>query len=311
MKKKYLIILFLLVVGILPVFLPTFWVMIFSEILIMGLFAMSFNLLMGYSGLLSFGHAAFFGIGAYTTAFLLNSDFSSLLMVLLICMIISAVFALFFGLLSIRHDEIFFAMITLGLGMMIFTFAHNYREITGGSDGLPIMNIPDIKIMSYEITLFSPVNMYLFVLFITVIFILIMWKVVNSSFGLLLKGMRENKNRLYYVGGNIAKIRLIMFVISGTIAGACGFLFSLFSSMATPDFLHWSFSAKPVIMTILGGSTVFLGPLGGAALFFILEQIILRFTENWMFFLGTILIPIVLFFPKGVFGTIYEYITRK
>jgi branched-chain amino acid transport system permease protein len=113
------------------------------------------------------------------------------------------------------------------------------------------------------------------------------------------------------VGGNIGKIRLLMFVISGSIAGVCGFLFSLFSSMATPDFLHWSFSAKPVIMTILGGSSVFFGPLGGAAIFFILEQIILKFTENWMFFLGIILIPIVLFFPKGVFGTIYDYITRK
>lgn len=309
--KKQITFALLIALGILPVFLPTFWVMIFSEILIMGLFAMSFNLLLGYSGLLSFGHAAFFGIGAYITAFMLNKDYSSLLIILLICMLVCGVFAFFFGLLSIRHDEIFFAMITLGMGMMVYTFGHNYREITGGSDGLPIMNIPDIKIFGYEATLFSPTVMYLFIFFISVIFILIMWRVVNSSFGLILKGMRENKNRLYYVGGNIGKIRLLMFVISGAIAGVCGFLFSLFSSMATPDFLHWSFSAKPVIMTILGGSSVFFGPLAGAAIFFILEQIILKFTENWMFFLGIILIPIVLFFPKGVFGTIYERITRK
>ncbi len=309
--KKQLIYPVLIIIGILPVFFPTFWVMIFSEILIMGLFAMSFNLLLGYSGLLSFGHAAFFGTGAYITAFMLNNNYSSLTLIILVCMLVCGLFAFLFGLLSIRHDEIFFAMITLGMGMMLFTFGHNYREITGGSDGLPIMNIPDIKIIGYEATLFSPTNMYLYILFISSVFIIIMWKVVNSSFGLILKGMRENKNRLYYVGGNIGKIRLMMFVISGSIAGVCGFLFSLFSSMATPDFLHWSFSAKPVIMTILGGSTVFFGPLGGAAIFFILEQLILKFTENWMFFLGIILIPIVIFFPKGVFGTIYDYIKRK
>ena len=137
-----------------------------------------------------------------------------------------------------------------------------------------------------------------------------LWRLINSPFGLLLKGLRENKNRLRFAGGNIKLIRLVAFIISGAFSGLAGVLFCWFSSMATPDFLHWSFSAKPVIMSILGGAGVFLGPLFGAAIFFILEQAIRQFTDNWMIFLGMVLIPIVLFLPQGVVGSLQEVLKR-
>ncbi len=309
--KKIFILLAILFFLFLPEISSEYWTFIAIEVLIMGFFAMSFNLLMGYSGLLSFGHAGFFGVGAYTTAILLQHGFNSLFLILLIAMMVSLICSVVIGYLSVRQDEIYFAMITLGFGMMLYTIAHNWTDFTGGSDGLPLMNEPILNLFGKKISLISPENLYYFTFVIVVFGIFILWKIINSPFGLILKGMRENKNRLNFSGGNISSIRLFAFTISGTLSGVAGFLFCLFSSMATPDFLHWSFSAKPVIMSILGGAWNFFGPMVGAAIFFALEQFIKMYTDNWMIFLGLLLIPITILFPKGVLGTIYDYAKKR
>ena len=134
--------------------------------------------------------------------------------------------------------------------------------------------------------------------------VVLLWLVVHSPFGLILKALRENKQRVAFIGGNVRLLRIVAFAISGAFTGLAGTLFCLFNNMATPEFMHWSFSAKPVIMSIIGGTGVFLGPLFGAGIFFALEQVIIQFTENWMLFLGIVLLPIVLFFPQGVFRTL-------
>jgi branched-chain amino acid transport system permease protein len=211
----------------------------------------------------------------------------------------------------VRRDEIYFAMLTLGFGMMLFTVAHNWRELTGGSDGLPVFSVPPVRFMGWEFSLLSPENMYFFTLLVTFSGGLLLWKVVNSPFGLMLASARENKERLAFVGGPVQNLRLMAFVIAGSLAGLAGVLFCFFNHMATPDFMHWSFSAKPVLMTILGGAGVFLGPAVGAAIFFVLEQLITNVTENWMIFLGSVLIPVVIFFPKGIFGTLVNWSTQK
>ena len=294
-----------------PFVLPVYWTMILTEILIMGLLAMSFNLLFGYTGLLSFGQAGFFGVGAYATALFLSKGGNSLLLGLAAACGAGAVAAAIIGMLCVRRDEIYFAMITLGFGMMLYTIAHNWFDLTGGSDGLPLMNTPPLTILGREFSLFDPVVMYLFVFSITIIGIFFLWRVVRSPFGLMLTAIRENKQRLSFVGAGVQNLRLTAFVISGALAGVSGGLFCLFNAMATPDILHWGFSARPVLMTVLGGSGIFFGPLFGAAIFFGLEQLITDLTENWMIFLGFILIPVVIFFPRGILGSLVHWIRTR
>ena len=309
--KKFLILLIFLLLIFYPKIFSEYWIFIAIEVLIMGFFAMSFNLLMGYSGLLSFGHAGFFGVGAYITALMIQYGTNSIFLILFVAIIFSMIISIVIGFLSVRQDEIYFAMITLGFGMMLYTIAHNWTSVTGGSDGLPLMNVPEINFFGYKISFLNTDNLYFFTLIIVALGIFILWKIINSPFGLILKGMRENKNRLNFSGGNISAIRLFAFTISGTMSGVAGFLFCLFSSMATPEFLHWSFSAKPVIMSIIGGAWNFFGPMIGAAIFFALEQFIKMYTDNWMIFLGLLLIPITIFFPKGVLGTLLSFYWKK
>ena len=309
--KKFLILLIALLLLFYPKIFSEYWIFIAIEVLIMGFFAMSFNLLMGYSGLLSFGHAGFFGVGAYITALMIQYGTNSIFLILFVAIIVSMIISIVIGFLSVRQDEIYFAMITLGFGMMLYTIAHNWTSVTGGSDGLPLMNVPEINFFGYKISFLNTDNLYFFTLIIVALGIFILWKIINSPFGLILKGMRENKNRLNFSGGNISAIRLFAFTISGTMSGVAGFLFCLFSSMATPEFLHWSFSAKPVIMSIIGGAWNFFGPMIGAAIFFALEQFIKMYTDNWMIFLGLLLIPITIFFPKGVLGTLLSFYWKK
>lgn len=307
--KKTIIFVFLVgfVFIIAPYFLPTYWLMILSEILIMGLFALSFNLLLGYSGLLSFGHGAFFGIGAYAAALLLKYNFENILVIFFVGIFMAILASSIVAYFSVRMDEIFFAMITLGFGMLFYTVSHNWTSVTGGSDGLPIFNIPIFNIFGLKLNFYTPKSMYFLIITSFFTGVSFLWSVINSPFGLMLKSLRENKNRVMFVGGDVKRMRGFAFILSGAVAGMAGVLFGLFNNMATPEFMHWSFSARPVIMTIIGGTGTFLGPVVGAAVFFILEQLIIKFTENWMFFLGLIMVLIVLFFPKGILGTIFGY----
>jgi branched-chain amino acid transport system permease protein len=285
-----------------PFLLPTYWTLVLTEILIMSLFALSFNLLFGTAGLLSFGQGGFFGLGAFAAALYLQAGGGSVWLALFLGSAAAALAALAVGYLCVRRDEIFFAMLTLGFGMMLFTIAHNWRAVTGGSDGLPLLGLPPLRLPGAAISLYSPVSLYLFTLAAGLLGTLLLWQVGRSPFGLILTAVRENKERFAFVGGRVQQVRLLAFVIAGGLAGLAGTLFCFFNSMATPDYLHWTFSAKPALMTILGGSGVFLGPAVGAAVFFLLEQIITEFTESWMIVLGSILIVVVLFFPKGITG---------
>ena len=294
-----------------PFFLPVYWIMILSEILILGLMAVSFNLLLGYSGLLSFGQGAFFGLGAYSAALMLQAGYDNIFLILIVGMLVALIVAVIVGFLSVQLDEIFFAMITLGFGMLLFSMAHNWLAVTGGSDGLPVFALPTLNFFGTDILFYDPANMYYLIFTVAFFGITLLWFVVHSPFGLILKATRENKQRVSFIGGNVRTLRIVAFTISGSFTGLAGVLFCFFNSMATPEFMHWSFSAKPVIMAVIGGTGVFLGPLVGAGVFFFLEQIIIKFSDNWMFFLGIALLPIVLFFPQGVLGTLKSKIFKQ
>lgn len=294
-----------------PLFLTTHWVIILTEIIIMSLYAMSFNLLFGYTGLLSFGQAGFFGAGAYFSALTLAHFSSSFWVCIVLGVIGAALLAFVIGWFCVRLDEIYFAILTLGFGMMLFTLAHNWRSVTGGSDGLTILTLPVLTFSSYRLELFNPKNFYWLSLITVSLSILVLRRVVNSPFGLLLTATRENSQRVSFVGQNVRTVRLVAFTIAGALAGMAGVLFGLFNRIASPEMLHWSFSGKAVLMTILGGSGVFLGPAVGTSIFFVLEHFITSYTTNWMIFLGAILIALVLLFPMGVLGTAASFISKQ
>lgn len=293
-----------------PWVLSMYGVIMLTEILTMSLFAMSFNLLFGSTGLLSFGQAGFFGAGSYCAVLTLIHGPSSIWAALGAGFLGGALLALPIGWLSVRRDEIYFAILTLGFGMMLFTVAHNWRSVTGGSDGLGNFTLPELNLFGWTVSLFNPRHFYFLVLVIVSVGVLLLFQVVRSPFGLLLKGTRENSNRVSFVGANVRSLRLFAFVIAGALAGLAGALFAFFNRIASPEMLHWAFSGKAVLMTILGGSGVFFGPAVGAAIFFVLEHFITAFTTNWMIFLGLILVVLVLLFPKGVLGSVLDLLAR-
>lgn len=294
-----------------PLVVSTHWIMILTEIIIMSLYAMSFNLLFGYTGLLSFGQAGFFGVGAYCMALTAANISNSFWVCVPAGMFGATVFALVIGWFCVRLDEIYFAILTLGFGMMLFTLAHNWLSVTGGSDGLTIMKMPVLSLPGYTIELFNPKYFYWTSLSVVSLAIIFLRKIVNSAFGLLLTATRENSQRVSFVGQNVRTVRLAAFTVAGALAGVAGVLFAMFNRIASPEMLHWSFSGKAVLMTILGGSGVFLGPAVGTAIFFVLEHFITSFTTNWMIFLGAILVALVLLFPQGVLGTLDSVISKS
>jgi len=294
----------LAVLVVLPFVVGTYFTMFVTEIMIMGIFALSFNLLFGYTGLLSFGHAAFFGVGGYMAAFLLIHGFPSLPLALLLGTLAAGLAAVVVGYFSVRLDEIYFAILTLGFGMMFYTLVHQWRSVTGGSDGLTGLVLPPLGIGGFQVDVSSPRAFYFIVAFFFIVTILVLSRIVASSFGLILMSIRENKERTAFTGINIRAYRLASFVVSGLFAGIAGGLFAVFDRMASPSMLHWTASAEPVLMTVLGGAHVFFGPVVGAVLFFVIEHVITQFTDIWMIFLGGILIPLVIFFPEGVLGTL-------
>ncbi len=291
--------------------LPTYALLVATEILLLAIFALAFNLLFGYSGLLSFGQAGFFGAGGYLGALVLLHGPQSLWLALAAGVVGAALLAVPIGALCVRREEIFFAVLTLALGMMLYTVAFNWRGVTGGSDGLTGFPVPPLSLGPWEVSLFHPRHMYLFVLAVAAAVAALLWRVVRSPFGLLLRAARENPERLAFVGANVRRVRLAAFVVSAALSGLAGVLFALFNRIAAPDALHWAFSARPVLMTILGGSGVFLGPVAGAAAFYALEQLVTRWTESWMIVLGALLALLVVVFPRGILGTLVALAGRR
>lgn len=283
-----------------------FYVFIFTEILILGLFAASFNLIFGYTGMLSFGHAAFFGIGSYAMALVLIHLELPFVVSLLVSMGVSALLALVIGFFCVRLNEVYFAMLTLAFGMMVFAIAYQWRSVTNGSDGLAGFSLGSFG-LGLDLTLANPAVYYHVVLAIVAIASAVLYLICRSSFGMILRAIRQNPERVSFAGLNVRTYRLVAFVIAGSFAGLAGGLIAPFLRVASPELLHWSMSAEPILMAILGGTGYFLGPFVGATVFVLLETWITSFTESWMLVLGIILALMVIFFRKGLLGTVLDW----
>lgn len=272
-----------------------------TEVLLLGLFALSFNLLFGYTGLLSFGHAAYFAVGGYTTALLLVRGWP-LPGALVVAAAAATAAAFVLGWLSVRRGEIYFSMLTLAWGMMVFTVAFQWRDVTGGSDGitnLPIGHVAGADLADFRV-------FYLLTLGVVAGSSWLLWRVTRSPFGAMLVAIRENPERIAFTGIDVHRYQLAAFTVAGLFAGIAGALFTVFARIAVPSMAHWTRSAEPVFMTILGGPGTFLGPLVGAAVFIYLRNFVTAQTEYWNFVLGLILLPMVLVFRGGLVGFVLD-----
>lgn len=291
------LILFLL---LLPTFSGKYLLYMTIHILLLSVFALGFNLLLGYTGLLSFGQAGFFAVGAYASAKVLLV-LPSLLAGVAAGVVAGGIAALILGYLCVRHTRIYFSMLTLSFGMMIYSIAWKWREVTGGDDGLvgiprAPFSIPGL----FSIDMSSMDRYYYFVLVVVLIAIFVLYRIVNSPFGLTLKGIRDSENRVAFAGISIRNYRLLSFVIGGVYAGLAGSLLPPLENTVTPPIAHWTQSAEPVMVTLLGGIHTFSGPIVGSILFYLIKDIIVRFTQYWLIWFGSIVIFLVLVFRGGI-----------
>ncbi len=281
------------------------------KVMILAIFAMGYNLLLGRTGLLSFGHAAFYAAGAYGLALFSLHLSTHPLLGIIVGVATALIMALIIGFFCVRHTEIYFAMLTLAFGMMVFSLVWNLRSITGGDDGLVgIMRAPlDLGIVS--IPLLKANHYYFFVLFFFLLSVFLVRLIRQSPFGLILAGIHENDRRIEFAGISLRNYRLAAFVISGGFAGLAGTLGTLLESYTAPFSAHWTHSAEPVLVSLIGGIHTFTGPMVGALIFIVLREIIERFTHNWMLWFGILLLVIIMGFRGGVVGVLSGFAKRK
>jgi branched-chain amino acid transport system permease protein len=280
------------------------WLMMQTMLLV--LFALGFNLLLGYTGLLSFGQAGFFATGAYVCALILL-EAPSLLVGIMGGVAAAGVVALALGYLCVRLTEIYFAMLTLSFGMMIHSLVWRWRDVTGGDDGLTGVPRAPLELPGISIDLSELSSYYYFVLVTTLVAAWLMYRIVNSPLGLTFQAIRDSSVRASFVGIPIRRFRLWAFVIAGLYAGLAGSMLAPLERTITPIYAHWIYSAEPVLASLIGGLYVFAGPIVGAILFVGIKEVVVRMTDYWQLVMGLIVITIVLGFRGGVLGSIMRW----
>jgi branched-chain amino acid transport system permease protein len=284
-----------------------------TQIAIYSLFAMSLNLLLGTTGLVSFGHAAYFGIGSYGCGILMKTVGVPFWLAFPAAGLIAAGFALVFGFFCVRLTKIYFAMLTLAFAQIVWAICFKWNDLTGGDQGLPDVPFPDLAWMG-SLPGFGSFRIgelfYLLTLALVVLCIAALRRLTLSPFGRVLTTIRENPERAAFIGVNVRGYELAAFAIAGGFAGLSGALFGIFNRGVFADFVFWSKSADVMIMTILGGMQHFWGPVVGALVLTLLNQQITAYTEYWPFVLGTILVVLLFVFPGGILGALDTALSR-
>ena len=295
----------IIILAIFPHLVSFYYLNLFIAFAIFSLYAITLNLLLGYMGVLSFGHAMFFGTGAYAVALVLKHiEGFPLLPTILVGGFAAGLLALALCPLLVRVSGTAFAMLTMAFSMLIFVAALKYREITGGEDGIGVTSIPPLNIPGIvSIDMADKINFYYFAIVIVAICLYILWFYTKTPFGSLIVGIRDNALRMDYLGFNLAQTKAINLVISGTFAGIAGAVHALLMKLvSTVGVLDIGTSFKPLMMAYIGGIGSFFGPIVGSAVLHILEDVVIRFTERIGLVNGTIFILVVLFAPQGLIG---------
>ena len=284
----------LLVLALVPLALPRFYVYMAAIILIYGLFATSLNLVLGFGGIYQFHHAVFYGLGAYGCALVITKSGLSPWLGFVVGPLVSAFVGLIMGVICIRLSKLYFGMLQISLGSLVWAIVYRWYSFTGGDDGIHGIAVPDL--------ISSGRGSYYFTLIVTAACFYIMHRIIDSSFGSVLQGIRDNPVRSEMVGVNVRRHQLLALVIASFFAGVAGSLFVAVDTSVFPDMLFWTLSMETVIMCLLGGWLTFMGPLLGAALIVALRTFVSTYTVYWALVLGILMVLVIFFLPEGVLG---------
>ena len=301
------------VMALLPLVASPYALLLMLPFVGYGIALLGFNLLFGTTGLLSFGHALFLGVGAYTAA-ALSSKFGilSFEIILIAAALLSALVSLVIGMLCVRYTRIFFGMLTLAFGMLFHSFLFKFYAVTGGDQGMRVLR-PLLLGMEWRggKTAFLTGPFYYYTLILFALLGLAMWRMTQSPFGLHLRAIRENAGKAAYVGVEIFRMRLAAFVISAVYGGIGGTILAVTTGLADPELAYWTHSGNLVFMAVLGGSGTFAGPAIGALVFVVLQDFVMAVTQYWRFVMGSVLVLLVIFVPQGLAGTIGCLVARR
>ena len=294
-----------------PLVLPVFWRRFLTEILIWGLLAMSSDVLIGYTGIVSFGHSAFFGLGMYgAAAALLLVAPPDLWLALLIGLIAAAAVAACVAYFSTRLRDIYFAITTLIFSQIFYVVIFTWTSVTGGENGL-IFTRPRLGIPGLFSVPFTAVSLHWFVLAVVAGSYLLLRRITHSPFGMVLQSIRENEARTRAIGYPVERYKIVAVMISGLFAGLAGVLYALQNEYAAPDFVFFLVSGEAVIYNVIGGIGTLVGPIVGAAFFLLMQQALSQFfTQFYLIPLGLIFIAIVIFMPQGLLGFARRWLNR-
>ena len=297
---------FVVIVGLLaaaPLVLPEFWQRFTTEILIWGLLAMSSDLLIGYTGMVSFGHSAFFGLGMYgAAAALLAVRPPNLWLALLVGLVAAAVVAMFVAFFATRLREIYFSITTLVFSQIFYVIIFTWTEVTGGENGLTFRQ-PPFTIPGLVSIPFSRDGLHWFVLAVVVVSYLLLRRITQSPFGMVLQSIRENEPRTRAIGYHVERYKMVSVMLSGLFAGLAGVLYAIQNKFAAPDFVLFLISGETVIFNVMGGIGTLVGPVAGAAFFLLMKEVFSRvFYEYYLIPVGVIFTLMVIFLPQGLLG---------
>jgi branched-chain amino acid transport system permease protein len=299
----------------LPGLVPTYQLLLIESGITFAIMGLGFNLLLRYTGLLSFGHGALFAVGAYTVGMIGKylPELYRIEILIPAAIVASVVVSAIFGFVCVRHTRIFFSILALALSMVLFALLVKLYSITGGSDGIHV-DLPVMFGKSYEgLKRFEFLSgaYYYILIFVFAACTLLMLGIVNSPFGKALQSIRDNEIRAEMIGIPVRRYRWYAFIISGLFTGIGGAMWSFVNGHVTPEISEWVFSGEIVYMTLLGGFMVFEGPIVGAILFTYLKLYAVSVTQYWMFIIGATLIALVLLLPEGVTGGFVKLLTRR
>jgi len=302
-KSILALVIILAVLAIAPFGLPRFYTYLIALIVTTGLLATSLNFVLGFGGVYQFHHAVFYGVGAYGAAVMIAKLGQPAWLAFVTGPVVAAALSFIIGLICVRLSKLYFGMLQISLGSLVWAIVYRWYSFTGGDDGIHGIRMPDL--------LGTPLGSYYFTLIVAGISLLVMHRILRAPFGSALQGIRDNALRSQAVGMNVRRHQLAAIVIAGFFGGVAGVLFVVVDNSVFPDMMFWTLSLEITIMALLGGWLTFLGPLVGATIIVCLRTFVSGFTDYWTLILGIVLVLVILFLPEGILGYVFELWKRR
>jgi branched-chain amino acid transport system permease protein len=283
-----------------PPLLPPYPLTLLTQILIYAVFAMSLDLLLGYTGLASLGHAAYFGVAAYVVAILVTRNQASFWTCLVAAILVATAVAAVFGLVAIRATGVYFLMITLALGMIVWGLAFRWVSVTMGDNGISGIPRPTLLGVSFA----APLPFHYLSLAVFLLAFAALWLIVRSPFGLSLRGIRETERRMRALGYDVWLHKYVAFVLAGAFAGLAGALWAYYNGFVSPVEVHLITSVETLLMVALGGPGTLFGPILGSAVIVLFKHLLSLYTKRWLLILGLVYIGVIVLTPRGILGAV-------